>query len=251
MGDQPLNMGDMGGLDEMVGAGKVTHLPTRHAKGVLRHQPPTTYVQSPPTLIPLKPWERTGMVDIEVLLAWAFNDQRIAGDPAAGLHQIEAQADGYSWQGHSADGCYVVERIAKVGCRIDISPGSKSAAFHPAAEAVARAVAASPEAVLVEEYACLGVRPSGWREPERWIIPCQWKDGEAGTNAEWVWRGPRRSNPFCPVMVSTSPDAIAAARARYIAWYDALVDLSFALAARALGFVILPPTFDREPWAAQ
>ena len=187
-----------------------------------------------------RPWAATGSIAVDVLVTWALVVQR-AGDAVAGLYADEARADGCEWQERTM--LAVVEQIAQLGCRIDVSGGRRDTC-HPAAEAVAAAVRALDDGGIVTRCAWQGA-PNGWSEPSRWLMPERWE--VEGERAMWCYVA-NKQGAHCPLVTVASVDTIAAARAEYRAWWDALMMLAWALSARAMGFAVLPPSVEREPW---
>lgn len=188
-----------------------------------------------------RPWEPSGSVAVDVLVTWALVAQR-AGDDAAGLYQVEAEADGVEWQNRTM--LAQVEQIAALGCRIDVS-GGRASAEHPAASAVAAAVRALGDRGLVALHARVGA-PNGWAAPSKWLVPERWElEGEA---AMWCYVS-KRQGAHCPLVRTATADTIEAGKAEYRAWWDALMMLAWVLSGRALGFVVTRPSVDREPWA--
>jgi hypothetical protein len=187
-----------------------------------------------------RPWAACGSINVDALVIWALVVQR-AGDAVAGLYADEARADGYQWQERT--GLAAVEQIAQLGCRIDVSGGRRDN-VHPAAEAVAAAVRALDDGGLVTRCAWNGA-PNGWAEPSRWLMPERWEaDGE---RAMWCYAD-KRMGAHCPLVTVASRDTVAAGRAEWLAWWDALSMLAMVLQGRALGFAVLPPSVAREPW---
>ncbi|MCA3254944.1 MAG: hypothetical protein INF91_04915 [Alphaproteobacteria bacterium] len=195
----------------------------------------------------LYPWERRGEIPVDLLVAWAYGEQRIAADRLKGLHAIEQEAVTGESNRHSADGCYAIAERARVGAVIDSFGPAPGIDHHPAADAVAQAVAClKPEdRALVERWAKAGVAPGGWREPARSIIARDWRDGYA--EAYWV-HGPNGKTRETPVMTNRSRESIELARVEYHAWREAMVALLYSLSTRALGFLLLPPVAPIVPW---
>ncbi|MCA3256034.1 MAG: hypothetical protein INF91_10505 [Alphaproteobacteria bacterium] len=199
----------------------------------------------------LYPWERRGAVAVDVLLAWAFNEQRIGSDGLKGLHAIEQETVTGESNGFSGDGCYTIEQRHRVGAVIDTFGPGAAPEHHPAADAVAEAVAKLPSGTrgLVTKWARAGVAPGGWREPARSIIARDWRDGYG--EAYWVHVGANGKSRETPVMVNRSQASIDLARAEYAAWHGALGELFLRLSTRALGFVVLPPAAPAAPWVVE
>jgi Thioredoxin len=194
------------------------------------------------------PWRRTGSVDVERLLEWAYGEQRIGESGSAGLHWLEAQADGRAWPQASRDGCHAIAVRHAIGAVIDAAHVTTLNEFHPAAEAVARAVEAHDARELLVKHAATGTRPGGWALPDRWLVPCRWQVPDE--KAEWEWAGPRATNAFCPAMPLTSPEAVARARAEYQRWWYAMTDVQWSLSGRNLGFAVTGPVASPAPWGA-
>lgn len=195
----------------------------------------------------LYPWERRGEIAVDLLLAWAYGEQRIGDSGLKGLHAIEQEAVTGESNRHSADGCFAIGERARVGAVIDSFGPAPGVEHHPAAEAVAEAVARLPRGCrqLVERWARAGVAPGGWQEPARSIIARDWRDGYA--EAYWT-HGPNGKTRETLVMPNRSPELIEASRANYALWHAAMLGLYRALSTRALGFLLMPPSVPGEPW---
>lgn len=189
------------------------------------------------------PWTARGSVNVEVLVTWALRDQRAGQSPTRGLFQAEAEASGLTWYSASSDGCAAIDRIGSVGCRIDVS-GPGRDALHPAAEAVADAIELADERDLLRLLGRVGERPD-WRGPPRWIVPESWV--VEGVEAMWCY-AERRTGKHCPLIIVCDAATIAAKRAVYVRWWDALEGLAWTLSCRALGFAVTGPAAAREPW---
>lgn len=194
-----------------------------------------------------RPWERTGIVDVELLLRWAYGPQMVDRFERQGLHAIEAEISGYEPRGHSACGVGQLMQIGHLGCRIDRGGGvSVRDAVHPAAFAVAEAVAGLEHGGFVRQHARAGTRPVGWVEPERkaraaiWVKP--WRE------AMVEYQGPGRKGGYCQVILTWDAGREAWGRAEYVRWWSSLADLAWALSQRALGFVVSGPGAPAEPW---
>lgn len=224
---------------------EVTKLPTRRARGVARHvEGGPSGIAPAPALRLGYPWQRTGSVDVELLVAWTYGPQQADRFRTSGLFELEARAAGFEWHGSSTDGCATIERIAEVGCRIDISSGPSRDLVHPAAEAVVSVVSRHAEASLIRYHAMLDSQPN-WKGPRRWFIPERWK--VEGEDAMWVYTE-RTSQPYCPLIQIASSETVDVARAQYVRWWDALEAVAWSLSARALSFTVLAPQRAREPW---
>lgn len=223
-----------------------------YARGVRRPvSGPTFEADINPRVDRAYPWERTGGVDVELLLHWAFAVQRVDQYAGDGLFRQEREAEGRPWFSHSSDGVYVIQQRDRIGCDIDATPVSKTPDVHPAAEAVLVAVRGCGQPALVRDHAFAGTRPGGWAAPAQWIVPCQWKPGRADVDAEWEYAGPRTANPYCPVMPVTSPEGIERARRIYATWLATLDEIALMLAMRNIGFVVMPPAAHPAPWEVE
>lgn len=186
-----------------------------------------------------RPWAATGSMAVDDLVVWALVVQR-AGNAMAGLSEVEAAAAGFD--PYSRTMLAVVEQIAQLGCRIDVSSGQRDAT-HPVADAVAAAIEALDDDGAVKHAARWGP-PNGWAAPARWLVPERWeKEGVA----MWCY-AEKRLGAHCPLVRVADADTVAAGRAAYLAWWDALMMLAWTLAGKALGFIVLPPSVAREPW---
>ena len=196
-------------------------------------------------MVAATPWAVTGRIEVWALICWALSDQRAGMNRSAGLLGLEAIADGCGRAERST--LAVVEQIAALGCRVDVSGPGRDVA-HPVAEAVAAMVDRSSEASLVRHYGALGIKPGGWSAPARWLVPEYWAIPDV--EAEWVY-AERRSGAYCPVMMVTSAEQLAHHRGVYVRWWDAVEDLAWALGSRALGFTVGEIGVAREPWVGE
>lgn len=202
------------------------------------------------------PWEAQGRIDVETLVAWAFQDQRVT-NAAAGLNAVEAQAAGLPWQNRAACGCARIEQIGRLGRQVDVSPGQSHSDVHPVAEAVLACIEASAARDVLLPWARSGARPGGWAVPARWVEPVNgWVDGERFHKAAPVYEligggagGQRRALPVQMRDPAAALAEVDARRAIYTEWWDAVAGLGFDLSMHNLGFVVDRPVSPREPWA--
>ena len=191
-------------------------------------------------------------VDIENLLIWAYQKQRVHAldGGGVGLHELERLASGIEWAGSSADGIATIERIAALGCRVD-GGGYSHGEVHPDAEIVHAAVvklgddldtglvimcavaARRPEwfegkrAELVVDVDAKG-RPIPLRDRHDNIIPGKFRQ-------RWTVR----------------PEVIEGARLLYSRWWDALDVLAKSLPGALREHVATGPAAPSRPWLKQ
>lgn len=194
-----------------------------------------------------RPWERSGAVDVERLLHWAYGAQMVERFERVGLHAIEAAAAGYEPRGVSGDGVGQLMAIEHMGCRIDRGSGLVGDCVHPVALVVAAAVAALGEPGReVKRYAVAGTRPMTWRPPEQPIRARVWV--KEGKTAQVEYQGPGRKGAYCSVLIAWDKAREQWGRAHYAEWHAALGDLAWQLSTRALGFEVTGPEAPAEPW---
>lgn len=196
-----------------------------------------------------RPWEPAGSIDVEQLVVWALKDQKADRHVGAGLHWIEARAEGLEPNGRSTDGCAALADIEHMGCRIDRSAVTVRDLVHPAAEVVAALLFDIDGGELVRHHGKTAGRPGGWSEPMRWFRPVVW--AKDGIEAQWERTGPGNSPKICRIVSVTTPAEIARRRADYERWYEALGQLAWRLSTRALGFTVQQPAAPRRPWEGQ
>lgn len=195
-----------------------------------------------------RPWERTGSIDVEALAAWAYGVQMVERFERAGLHAIEAAALGYEPRAVSGDGCGALMRIEHLGCRVDAGRVTVSDAVHPAAYAVAVALAGVEGEREVRAHAVAGTRPSTWLPPEHRVRPVMWS--KPGREAVVEYQGPGRKGGYCQLIYVWDEARQAWGRAQYARWWSALEELAWRLSQRALGFAVTGPAAPFEPWSA-
>ena len=196
-----------------------------------------------------RPWERTGSIDVERLVNWAYVDQMVDRFERTGLHAIEASAAGFEARGYSADGVGQMMQIGHLGCRIDGGGVRVTDNCHPVALAVAGAVSAVRFGDSVVQYAKAGARPQAWIEPDRKARASVWV--KHGVEAQVEYLGPGRKGAYCPVIITWDKARADWGREDYARWWRGLDDLAFGLSARALGFLVTGPAAAMEPWAAR
>jgi hypothetical protein len=201
------------------------------------------------------PWEATGRMDVEALVSWAFLDQRV-GAAAAGLNEMEALAAGLSWQHRSTCGCARMEQIGTVGKRVDVSPGQSESDVHPVAEAVLACIEASADRDVLIPWARSGAKPGGWAVPAKWVEPVNgWVEGERFHKAAAIYDlvggaagGVRRALPVQFRDPAVALAEVAARRAVYGDWWQAVRQLAFDLSLRNMGFQVMGPVSPAQPW---
>ena len=195
-----------------------------------------------------RPWERTGSIDIEVLVNWAYGEQMVDRFERSGLHAIEAEAAGFEPRGYSGCGVGQLMQIEHLGCRIDGGGVKVSDAVHPAALAVAGAMGDVDPAwrSRVQHYARSGLRPAGWVRPERAARASVWV--KEGIEAQVEYQGPGRKGAWCPVIILWDSNRQAWGQADYLCWWRGLDELVGLLSLRAMGFSITGPAAPMTPW---
>jgi hypothetical protein len=193
-------------------------------------------------------------IDIEELLVWTYRAQKADQviRRGAGLHALEALADGVEIHATSACGCAGVARIAELGVRVD-QMGRDSGALHPDAEVVHRAVMqlddkvqGLPRSRLVIVHAARAERPGDLACEIPRPVPRLNRNGSV--QVQWLDQGRKRG--FCPIDYQPSVALIDAAREEYAAWHAALRLLHLALHddARLTRWHPLRPAAPAEPW---
>jgi hypothetical protein len=200
-----------------------------------------------------------GVTSMRGLLHWTFAVQK-----ADRAMEWASKASPEDYLGAaSADGAWAVARQAALGARVDCigSPGLDKGALHPDAELV---------------Y-LLGRRRLSWKLFARVAHHARtdslpdWGQGIAPLRAapNMVWRrsgalhwlepevrtagvGPRNRivKRWCPVVWKDERAAIAAARAYYAEWHEALADWAAACAGRLSYWHVAGLGAHETPWAA-
>ena len=193
-----------------------------------------------------RPWERSGTVDVEALVAWAYGVQFVDRFERAGLHAIEAQAAGFEVRGYSADGVGQLMAINNLGCRVDGGGAIVGDAVHPVAYAVAASLAGIEGADLVRMHGQAGTQPRSWVPPEHRVRPAMW--AKPGREAAVEYQGPGRKGGYCQVLYVWDGVRESWGRGVYRRWWLALEELAWRLQSRPLGFVVSGPVAPAEPW---
>lgn len=193
-------------------------------------------------------------------LHWAFQAEKARLDfDQHGAHEFDRPGVDVIW---------ILAQQHQVGVTVD---GGGTSDPHRDAQIIAAAVEALPEnvggrrmATQVAELARAGSAPN-WGQGDRLgIVPCgwEWDDDEgrfvAGTakaGSLWVWRDSRsrkreQVGPVCAISYTGTAAGIAAKRRNYLAWYGALLELTWVLRQPGLLDTIeitgaLPPV---APW---
>ncbi len=194
----------------------------------------------------VRPWERTGSIDVEQLVAWAFVDQMVDRFETAGLYAMEAAAAGYQSGGVGACGVGKLMQIGHLGCRVDSGGVTVSDSVHPVAYAVASALQSIPNADRVRYHSRSGTRPTEWVEPEHKARASVWVKPWAEAQVEY--QGPGRKGGYCPIIILWDEARRNRGRRLYTEWWTGLNDLAWALATQALGFTVRPPAAPAAPW---
>lgn len=194
-------------------------------------------------------------IDVEQLLVWTYRDQRadVVIRRGAGLHTLEALADGVEVTTTSACGCASVARIAELGVRVD-SSGRDAGALHPDAEVIHLAVMQLTEKLaglplwrLVIHHASMNERP----DPMVGVVPRP-RPYRHPVNGEVRIEGKDRNGRYgyCPISYQPSDASIRAAREEYAAWHACLVWLveTLRIDPRLTRWHPMPPAAPAEPW---
>lgn len=234
----------------------VTVVPAGRAQGlsrpiVSRKAAPVTIEVAPRSKGPgPRPWEASGSIEVEQLVAWAFGVQRADRDMGYGLMAAEAAVDGHGSAGRTSDGCAALAELANMGCRVDRSRGIIRDSVAPAAQLVAVLVGQLEDGELVRHFGRLGVRPDGWRAPERWWRPVVWKT--YGVEGQWERVGQGvNAGRVTRVIPTITPAELQRRRRDYHRWWEALDRLAWQLSMRNLGFAVTRPSAPRTPWAGE
>lgn len=201
-------------------------------------------------VVAARPWAARGSMAIDLLLTWAIVDQRVAVMGPRMTEQereVEASMRGRAFEPHrrSTDGSAKVEDLAQLNCRIDVSRDSGSGQVSDVADAVWQAVTGMADAEVLIGWASTGCAPDGWDWPTLRCWPrLGFTDKGQGVT---VYTGKRTTGMATPVVI-VSASEIAAARVRYVAWWDALALLAGYLSRLNLGFAVGLPSVAREPW---
>ena len=194
-------------------------------------------------------------VDVEDLLVWTYRLQRadVVIGRGVGLHGPEAALDDVERYGSSACGCAAVERIARLGVRVD-KLGYDPGALHPDAEVVHREVEAMdrrrvqglPVSRLVILHAARAERPGELACEVPRPIPHLNRLGDP----QVVWTDKGRRQGYCPISYQPSAAMVWASRLEYLAWHEALRLLVFALRGegRLIRWWPLAPAAPARPW---
>jgi hypothetical protein len=237
----------------------VTKLPAGRAQGLKRPIVSRKGAQVSIELAPIparsggpgqRPWEASGSIDVEQLVVWSFNEQKADRFAGVGLLAAEAAIGGGEPRGRTSDGCAALADIEHMGCRIDRMHGIVRDHVHPVADTVADLVKGMAGGELVVHFGRLGVRPDGWRLPERWWRPVVWK--VYGVEGQWERTDRGVNSPRLTRVIPTITQAeLERRRQTYVQWWDALDQLAWRLSMRNLGFAVQRPSAPRVPWAGE
>lgn len=182
------------------------------------------------------------VVDVEELVNWAFEDQKIeAVARRLGPPQLQRSPESS------------LAQLLALGCRVDTSSAGAmhlAVQCHEDAAVIYDAVMALPPEAwfLVIKHGRNGTQPD-WHEegPGQWVQPLD-KNGEP----KKMWRDARNRRGYLglepPYLVGTNPELVAEARAEYQVWHAALVELVPMLNSEMVDHVADGPRSEREPW---
>ncbi len=200
----------------------------------------------------LMTWEN---IDIEILLRWAFRDQKIhiVMEGCAGLLPAETALDGLAGRNVSGDGCHAVRRNWELGVAVDeFQRGLGSA--HPDAEAAytllreisIRHGGASPTADLIYRHALVGSRPD-WMPGARTKVV---KVLNGRGKQKMVYDRNRRAIA-CRISFENPPEMIDFCRKRYEVWHGGLSAMAAVFSEepdRLIRHKVTGPEAFSQPW---
>ncbi|MCG8506192.1 MAG: hypothetical protein MI755_16430 [Sphingomonadales bacterium] len=191
------------------------------------------------------PWGPDKRIDIEMLVRWAFGDQKADRiiDAGAGLFEGELAAANIRRQGRSRDGTGVAAEIAVLGAVIRTSQDSGE--VHEVAQTVNDHVATLPDTMskLVVGYGRAKSRPD-WGEAARTrLVPLYWDSRRRRAMIDY---DEETGATYCAVYLVDGPDEVNARRQIYELWHSALVYL--AGKRYPAGLVVTAPEVAARPW---
>lgn len=194
-------------------------------------------------------------IDVELLLRWAYGQQRVdkvvAADPWTRIER------GLSYRGVSPDGCARIGEIHALGCSVDTSGpafgGSTDAdedalAVHDAVDALH-----GPSRAQVIVHARHGDRPVWDLGPQRWrAVPGVYDAAKAAHRPKIEHAAWDRHHRYgaCLVELIPSNEAIQAHRDAYANWWNAVETVAEILrgAGTLRRHVVTGPAAPRTPW---
>lgn len=206
------------------------------------------------TLQGRKGWRMQEVIDIEALLVWAYQRQKV--DRVSGaMFRHEA---GQHWSnGSCLDG---IARVASLGCAVDVSAWSGLPACDPDAELVHEAVGRiGPVGRTVARLARTGERPDWMKGVYRWKPePLRDRDGRmvlAMTDGKRVVPGKARYanrvlRPWSwqPLVWRDRAHLLIGMRNSWMDWHRALDRLSRDLDGRLRRWRVTGPAVPLRPW---
>ena len=190
--------------------------------------------------------------EIQALLQWTYVKQKAdaAHNTGAGLHDIEASADGVEVRKVSGDGVARIAAIEHLGCRVDSGGRSTGGQVHEVAEMVHEAVRRlSPLAYGFVLYCAKTEQPMDWGgalPPTRpHVVKCCWRK-EAGRDG--ALRGIYRNRNLIGhrIVPVITPQHIRYLRTNYITWWHAMATVVERLAKA--GLHVDGPAAPIDPW---
>lgn len=181
--------------------------------------------------------------DFEALLTWVYRDQKadLIVAQGAGLHDVEAAADGQARFASSADGCAAVAKIGALGVRVDGggSLAGRSGALNPLAEYVHEVIGQTITGRMAIEYARSDNRPDAMVGKRARFVP--------DPSRKYIYDDRGRACACRVVRIGPGPDQISMARRFYAEWWRAVHAARGRL--EAAGVACPAFTAPAEPWA--
>jgi len=189
---------------------------------------------------------------IDKLLVWTYRLQK--ADVVIGLGQgmlrEEAELDGVEWQGVSGCGCAAVERIERLGVRVDGGGNYGLTKLHPDAETVHETLMRElerPMQIMVIEHARRG-------DPPEWtgLLPRPYPilDGRGRAIREYARWDKNHDYGSCKVDWVPELSWIEFINNIYLLWWEAVDALRLRLSAdgRLLAHEVRNPSVPKTPW---
>lgn len=189
---------------------------------------------------------------IDKLLVWTYRLQK--ADVVIGLGQgmlrEEAELDGVEWQGVSGCGCAAVERIERLGVRVDGGGNYGLTKLHPDAETVHETLMRElerPMQIMVIEHARIDVVPS-WSG----LLPKAYPvlNGKGKPAVQYSGWDKNRNYGACQVDFVPDIAWIEAVNGIYLAWWEAIEGLALRLRrdGRLVAHEARNPAVQKTPW---
>ncbi len=200
--------------------------------------------------------DRRLRVDLWEMVVWAYRKQKVIEATGKYLYEGEAAAGGVDeWHGESACGCAALARKQAIGVTISgtLNLRGVAADVHPDAERLHDIVLGmgAINAFLIAKSGQAG-EPPEWEAalPRPMSVPGPTGEHKVIRDYEAV-RGRQIKVQWCPVVYWPTLELADAARASYLAWYDAMWLLMLQINAAQDPFRrYLVTGFDAEaePW---